>query len=101
LKNFIPNFLIVKCLLTSDDSLVSSLNDRCQCLNNLCSEHRVNPLLITFHLITRSSNNNYALLHILSTNDNELTKQPFSDIFMSLALSYSSNREKQLFYTST
>ncbi|CAF1214552.1 unnamed protein product [Adineta steineri] len=92
-----------KCLVSSDDYLVSSPNETCQYLNELCSNHRFNPLLITFHLINRLSNNNYALLHILLTNDNdnEIGKQQFSDIFMSLALSFSSNRQKQTLYTST
>ncbi|CAF4251696.1 unnamed protein product, partial [Rotaria sp. Silwood2] len=84
-------------LLSSKDSFISSRNETCQYLNNLCSVHRYNPLLITFHLLYRSTNTNNALFHILFTNDNdnEIGKEQFSDIFMSLALSFSSNRQKQ------
>ncbi|CAF0829659.1 unnamed protein product [Rotaria sordida] len=88
-------------LLSTKDSLVSSQNETCQYLNNLCSNHRYNPLLITFHLIYRSTNTNQAQFHILFTNDNdnEIGNEQFSDIFMSLALSFSSNRQKQSYNT--
>ncbi|CAF3430792.1 unnamed protein product [Rotaria sp. Silwood1] len=84
-------------LLSLKDPSISSRNETCQYLNNLCSNHRYNPLLITFHLIYRSTNTNKVLFHILFTNDNdsEIAKEQFSDIFMSLALSFSSNRQKQ------
>ena len=89
-------FRIVNHLLSSRDSLAYSHNETLQSLNNLCSDHRYNPLLITFHLIYRSTNTNYTLFHILLTNDNdnEIPKEKFSEIFMSLALSFSSNRQK-------
>ncbi|CAM4876412.1 unnamed protein product [Rotaria socialis] len=86
-------------LLSSRDSLAYSRNETLQSLNNLCSDHRYNPLLITFHLIYRSTNTNFTRFHILLTNDsdNAIQKEKFSEIFMSLALSLSSNRQKTLF----
>ncbi|CAM4765474.1 unnamed protein product [Rotaria magnacalcarata] len=83
-------------LLSSRDSLAYSRNETLQSLNKLCSDHRHNPLLITFHLIYRSTNTDYTRFHILLTNDNdnEIQKEKFSEIFTSLALSVSSNRQK-------
>ena len=88
---------IATCFLSSNDYVVSSPNETTHYLNNLCSNHHINPLLITFVLQTRSSNTTYAVLNILCTNDNdnETRKELFSDILMSLALSYTSNRQKQ------
>ncbi len=90
-------FVLAQCLLSSNDYFVSSPTETSYYLNNLCSNHRLNPLLITFYLQTRSSNTTYALLNVLLTNDNdkERTQEHFSHLLMSLALSYSSNRQKQ------
>jgi hypothetical protein len=72
-------------------------------LHHICSNHQSYPLLITFHLINRSSNINCVQFHILSTNDNndETTNQDkFSNLLMSLSLSLPSNRQKQSFHLS-
>lgn len=90
--------LLATCLLSSKDYFVSSPNETIDYFNNLCSNDRSNPLLITFVLQTRSSNTLYALLNILCTNetDNERSaEQQYSPLLMSLSLSFSSNRQKQ------
>ena len=93
----------MKCLLSTDEVTGACASETYQYLNNLCCDHRINPLLITFRVLSRSSNTNYGSLRILLTNhsDSEIGKQQFSDLFMSLALTFSSNRPKQTFYTST
>lgn len=85
------------CILSSNDYTVTSSSETSHYLTNLCFNHRFNSLLITFTLEIRSLNTTYALLNILLTNDidNESTKEQFSNLLMSLALSYSSNRQKQ------
>ncbi len=94
------SILIANCLLSSIDYFVSSPTESLQYLTTIFSNHRFNPLLITFHLKSHTLNTTYPLFHILFTNDNETTKEHFSDIFMSLALSFSSNRQKQSFHIS-
>lgn len=88
---------VANCILSSNDYTVTSSNETSHYLTNLCFNHRFNSLLITFTLEIRSLNTTYALLNILLTNDidNESTKEQFSNLLMSLALSYSSNRQKQ------
>jgi hypothetical protein len=86
---------LAKLLLLPSDHPISCPHQTSQYLDRLCSNHQSYPLLITFHLINRSSNLNCAQLHILSTNDNDDETTEFSNILMS-----SSNRQKQSFHLS-
>lgn len=90
-------FFIANCILSSNDYTVLSSSETSHYLTNLCFNHRFNSLLITFTLENRSLNTTYALLNILLTNDidNESTKEQFPNLLMSLALSYSSNRQQK------
>ena len=88
---------VANCILSSNDYTVLSSSETSHYLTNLCFNHRFNSLLITFTLENRSLNTTYALLNILLTNDidNESTKEQFPNLLMSLALSYSSNRQQK------
>ncbi|UJR09080.1 hypothetical protein I4U23_013327 [Adineta vaga] len=89
-------------LLPSDYSIVCPI-ETSDYLKQLCIDHQSYPLLITFHLINRSSNKHCVQLHILSTNDNYAERanlEEFSNLLMSLSLSLPSNRQKQSFHSS-
>ncbi len=95
-------FRIGKFLLLPSDYSVTCPIQTIEYLNHFCSEHQSYPLLITFHLINRVSNNNCVQLNILSTNDNDdESHEELSNLLMSLSLSLPSNRQKQPFHLST
>ena len=95
--HFFSPWWLAHCLSSSTDSHVSSPQEACQYLTHLYAEHRLNPLLITFHLRVRTSNHHYSQLHLLSTHDNDLDRPSdrFSNLLMSLASTFSSTRQKQ------
>ncbi|CAF3736376.1 unnamed protein product [Rotaria sp. Silwood1] len=102
-----------KSLLLASDYSVTCPSQTLQYINRLCLDHKSFPLLITFHLINRLSNNNCVQFHILSTNDNDdettnnnnnnnhNSQEEFSNLLMSLSLSLPSSRQKQLYHLST
>ncbi|CAF3316641.1 unnamed protein product [Rotaria sp. Silwood2] len=109
-SNEITKNILTSCgkslLLTSDYSVTCPIQTF-QYINNLCSDHKSYPLLITFHLINRSLNNNCVQFHILSTNNNDVetttninSQEEFSNLLMSLSLSLSSSRQKQSYHLS-
>ncbi|CAF4336723.1 unnamed protein product [Rotaria sp. Silwood2] len=109
-SNEITKNILTSCgkslLLTSDYSVTCPIQTF-QYINNLCSDHKSYPLLITFHLVNRSLNNNCVQFHILSTNNNDdetttniNSQEEFSNLLMSLSLSLSSSRQKQSYHLS-
>ncbi|CAF4667757.1 unnamed protein product, partial [Rotaria sp. Silwood2] len=101
------SFQIGKSLLLTSDYSVTCPIQTFQYINNLCSDHKSYPLLITFHLVNRSLNNNCVQFHILSTNNNDVetttninSQEEFSNLLMSLSLSLSSSRQKQSYHLS-
>ncbi|CAF3254800.1 unnamed protein product, partial [Rotaria sp. Silwood2] len=109
-SNEITKNILTSCgkslLLTSDYSVTCPIQTF-QYINNLCSDHKSYPLLITFHLVNRSLNNNCVQFHILSTNNNDVetttninSQEEFSNLLMSLSLSLSSSRQKQSYHLS-
>ncbi len=96
-------FVLAKSNLLPSDYSVTCPIQTSEYLHRFCSNHQLYPLLITFHLINRLSNNLCVQLHLLSTNDNydETTNQEnFSNLLMSLSLSLPSTRQKQSFHLS-
>ncbi len=102
--NLFDMFRLAKSILLPSDYPVTCPIQTSEYLHRLCSNHQSYPLLITFHLINRSSNNSSVQLHLLSTNDNHdettTNQEKFSNLLMSLSLSLPSIRQKQSFHLS-
>lgn len=83
---------LLYCLVAKSISVPS---DTSEYLQYLCTIHQSSPLLITFNLLVRSSNQIRVQIHLLSTNDHPCGRTS-EEIFSHLLISLSSSRHSSM-----